>query len=166
MWAHLASGGAGSGMRWPARNPHTVTARMLGAYRSMAAFTQLIDWTSFAPASSPSDSVSVSSIPSKPLHCFACRDQDQAVIWLLRDVSAKHRGTMPHRQPVRSVRLELSGMRTGTYRIYVWNTLLATLEEEQSGAVDTQNVLSLTIGRLTDDCAIAIRRVERIADRL
>jgi mannan endo-1,4-beta-mannosidase len=26
MWAHLATGGAGSGMRWPARRPHLLSA--------------------------------------------------------------------------------------------------------------------------------------------
>ena len=27
QWAHLASGGAGGGMRWPNRHPHVLTAR-------------------------------------------------------------------------------------------------------------------------------------------
>jgi mannan endo-1,4-beta-mannosidase len=34
MWAHLASGGAGSGMRWPARHPHVITAGMRRALKS------------------------------------------------------------------------------------------------------------------------------------
>ena len=28
QWTHLASGGAGGGMRWPNRNPHTLTPGM------------------------------------------------------------------------------------------------------------------------------------------
>ncbi len=49
MWAHLASGGAGSGMRWPARHPHTTTEGMRHALGNMAAFCRFIDWRHFTP---------------------------------------------------------------------------------------------------------------------
>lgn len=47
QWAHLASGGAGGGMRWPNRTPHVLTHGMREAQRGLATFCRLIDWTSF-----------------------------------------------------------------------------------------------------------------------
>src|SRR4051794_24520771 len=49
QWAHLASGGAGGGMRWPNRHPHTLTRGMRGAQRALSAFLPLLDWPSFRP---------------------------------------------------------------------------------------------------------------------
>ena len=47
QWAHLASGGAGGGMRWPNRHPHTLTDGMRKAQLAMAAFMPQIDWLRF-----------------------------------------------------------------------------------------------------------------------
>ena len=47
-WAHLASGGAGGGMRWPNRLPHTLTPGMRVAQGVMSDFARLIDWSRFA----------------------------------------------------------------------------------------------------------------------
>ena len=44
QWAHLASGGAGGGMRWPNRHPHVLTAGMRRAQRALAGFLPLVDW--------------------------------------------------------------------------------------------------------------------------
>ena len=38
QWAHLASGGAGGGMRWPNRSPHTLTHGMRKAQLAMSQF--------------------------------------------------------------------------------------------------------------------------------
>lgn len=43
-WSHLASGGAGSGLRWPYRNPHHLTDGMLATLRSLAGLTGKVDW--------------------------------------------------------------------------------------------------------------------------
>src|SRR5207237_1345122 len=47
QWAHLASGGAGGGMRWPNRRPHTLTPGMRRAQAALSRFLPLIDWTHF-----------------------------------------------------------------------------------------------------------------------
>ena len=47
-WAHLASGGAGGGMRWPNRMPHTLSPGMRQAQGVMGEFARLIDWSHFA----------------------------------------------------------------------------------------------------------------------
>jgi mannan endo-1,4-beta-mannosidase len=43
-WAHLASGGAGSGLRWPYRNPHHLTEGMLDTLKLMSEFVKEVDW--------------------------------------------------------------------------------------------------------------------------
>src|SRR5579875_692920 len=80
QWAHLASGGAGGGMRWPNRRPHILTPGMRRAQASLSGFLPLIDWLRFnrvnlnaeIRASGPGVAV------------FGCGDADQAVVWLLR----------------------------------------------------------------------------------
>ena len=89
MWAHLASGGAGSGMRWPARHPHLLTPGMTRALFSLAGFARLIDWRPFAPRDAVGD-VTV----KEGFHVFACRDDRQAVVWLLRDTRKNAVGTL------------------------------------------------------------------------
>ena len=77
QWAHLASGGAGGGMRWPNRNPHRLTPGMRTAQRAMADFLPLVDWTRFRR-----QPLEVACPPG--LACFACADERQAVLFLLR----------------------------------------------------------------------------------
>ena len=47
QWAHLASGGAGGGMRWPYRHPHVLTPGMREAQAALSAFLPFVDWASF-----------------------------------------------------------------------------------------------------------------------
>src|SRR5207253_731329 len=47
-WAHLAAGGAGSGMRWPYTDPHYLVPEMRDNLLGMARFATQIDWTTFA----------------------------------------------------------------------------------------------------------------------
>ena len=78
QWAHLASGGAGGGMRWPNRHPHQLTPGMRQAQAALARFLPLIDWKTFQrqPIEVTCDDPSVD--------VFACGDARQAVVWLLR----------------------------------------------------------------------------------
>ena len=48
IWAHLASGGAGSGFRWPYRHPHHLTEGMLGHLKSMSVFANDVPWHSLS----------------------------------------------------------------------------------------------------------------------
>src|SRR5206468_4370918 len=81
QWAHLASGGAGGGMRWPNRHPHTLTPGMRRAQAVMADFARLIDWPRFA-AQNVSDALR---FDPDDLLGYACADDRQAVAWVLRD---------------------------------------------------------------------------------
>ncbi len=44
VWAHLASGGAGSGLRWPYRNPHVLSDGMLEVLSRMSRFCAEVPW--------------------------------------------------------------------------------------------------------------------------
>ena len=46
-WSHLLAGGAGSGTRWPYRNPHHLTEGMLETLSTMRRFCDHVDWTAF-----------------------------------------------------------------------------------------------------------------------
>ena len=81
QWSHFASGGAGGGMRWPYRNPHTLTTGMRRRQHALAKFVQYIDWKNFK-RSSLNHSISLDNEHVIP---FSCGDEQQSVIWLLRN---------------------------------------------------------------------------------
>ena len=83
QWAHLASGGAGGGMRRPNRDPHQLTAGMRRAQRALAGFLPLIDWTTFRRRPLHG----AATVDPAAVHLFACGDQSQAVLYLLRSDS-------------------------------------------------------------------------------
>ena len=43
-WAHMASGGAGSGLRWPYRNPHHLSEGMYQELKLMRRFADAVPW--------------------------------------------------------------------------------------------------------------------------
>ena len=118
MWAHLASGGAGSGMRWPARHPHTLTEGMKSALKSLSNFTRHVAWNRFQPR----DAVTDVKLNVRGVQIFACHDERQALIWLLR---GKKRGNPPGllpSRPAEEVILTLRGLEPGSYRVLAWDT--------------------------------------------
>jgi mannan endo-1,4-beta-mannosidase len=156
QWAHLASGGAGGGMRWPNRHPHTLTHGMRQAQKSMAAFTNLIEWKKFRrknlsnEVEKNTDKVAV----------FACADAEQAVIWVLRqDTVRKREGTLDTNAAPVEVALKVPGMDTGKYLFTIWNTAIgkAMLQEEAQNTV--AGSLSMVIPAVKTDVALAIRKI-------
>jgi len=115
QWAHLASGGAGGGMRWPNRDPHRLTPGMRRAQRSLADFLPLIDWPQF-----DRHPVEVS-VSDPDVACFACGDSRQVVLWLLRTTPLLPDGRVdPARQG--SVSVRVAGLTPGNYRAVLWDT--------------------------------------------
>lgn len=115
QWAHLASGGAGGGMRWPYRHPHILLPAMHAAQSVLAAFLPLIEWTRFARAPLGQRLV---------VHDFAglacgCGDARQAVITLMPDET---------HGPAAS-RIEITGLADGCYSVTTVNTVTGAREE-------------------------------------
>ncbi len=115
QWAHLASGGAGGGMRWPNRNPHRLTDGMRRAQRGLADFLPLVDWRHF-------DRHPIEVEVSDPaIACFACGDGRQALLWLLRTTPLLPDGRVdPDCRSAVSVRVP--SLAPGPYWAAAWDT--------------------------------------------
>ncbi len=148
QWAHLASGGAGGGMRWPNRNPHRLTPGMRRAQQALAGFLPLIDWPRFQRR-----------ILNAALRCddpdvalFGCGDAAQAVLFLLRQRPLLGDGRI---DPTRSgpVSVWLPGLKPGAYRATLWDT-------EAGRVIGTQDLTAdrLDVPTLGPSLAIAVRR--------
>jgi len=114
-WAHLASGGAGGGMRWPNRHPHVLTPGMRTAQKAMADFLPLIDWCRLRRRNLAAES------RARNHHLFACGDDRQAVAWLLRARSLDGEGRMRRDVPPRSAAVALP-LAAGTVQVTEWDT--------------------------------------------
>ncbi|HEX2224700.1 MAG TPA: hypothetical protein VHN15_10890 [Thermoanaerobaculia bacterium] len=120
QWAHLASGGAGGGMRWPNRDPHVLTPGMHEAQKALAAFLPLVDWRRFRRRNLNQE---IGIAGEGRWAGFACGDDAQAVAFLLRKDSLDRKGML--RQDADAVRpvLVLPGLAEGRYRVSLWDTV-------------------------------------------
>jgi hypothetical protein len=152
QWAHLASGGAGGGMRWPNRDPHQLTAGMRRAQRALAGFLPLIDWTTFRRRPLHG----AATVDPAEIHLFACGDQSQAVLYFLRSDSIGPDGMLERASWPISPTVALPDMAPGSYRIVAWDTV-AGRACEHSTLQHGGGPLVLRAGRLVADRAIAVR---------
>jgi hypothetical protein len=157
QWAHLASGAAGGGMRWPNRHPHCLTHGMRRAQRSMADFTALIDWQNFQ-RKNLNEEVQVS---NKSFAVFACADTKQAVVWLLRQDSLVKRTrvlrTLSEKAKPISAEIQVPDMTAGTYTITFWNTLEGQTIRSEMLELKSEGPLKINVPHLITDIAIAIK---------
>lgn len=115
QWAHMASGGAGGGMRWPNRHPHQLTHGMRRAQAGLAGFLPLIDWSRFDRR--PLDIT----VDDPDVAAFACGDADQAVVWLLRKIPLLLDGRVDP-QAGKPVCIAVPGLAEGAVGMTVWDT--------------------------------------------
>ncbi|NUZ05845.1 hypothetical protein HQN59_08715 [Schlegelella sp. ID0723] len=139
QWAHLASGGAGGGMRWPNRHPHVLTHGMRVAQHGLARFLPLIDWTRFRRRNLNDEARA-----TPGLAVFACGDEHQALGWLLRTDHLAPNGTLRTDGPTLPAGLTVPGLAPGHYR--------CTLFDTRSGKVVGTRVLAHGGGELTVPC--------------
>ncbi|MDQ4135440.1 MAG: hypothetical protein M3158_04595, partial [Pseudomonadota bacterium] len=154
QWAHLASGGAGGGMRWPNRKPHTLTAGMRKAQTGLARFLPLIDWPRFRRRNLNRE-VRVS-MPE--VTCCACGDEAQAVVWLVRKDAITREGMLRRDAAPVNPHMVVPGLEAGRYRVTAWDTLAGTARESfetegQSGQ------LAIPVPPFAADLALAVRRI-------
>jgi len=76
-WAHLASGGAGSGLRWPYRGPHHLTEGMFRHLYRMSKFVQAVPWEKMTGA--PAEIRA--SDPEGGVTCATATDRC-AIVWI------------------------------------------------------------------------------------
>jgi len=152
QWAHLASGGAGGGMRWPNRHPHVLTRGMRDAQGALARFLPLIDWTQLHRIN-----LNEEVRTDRPeIAVFACGDVDQAVLWLLRtDAKRRSRLVRPDLTPL-PVTLEIPGPMSGHFNLTRFDTKRGEIvgEERLSHGVGPLTIAT----EVTTDIALALRR--------
>jgi hypothetical protein len=117
QWAHLASGGAGGGMRWPYRHPHVLTAGMRRAQWSLGRFLSNIDWRRFRRVN-----LNEEARASAGIQVFACGDAHQALAWLLRVDCIGSEGRLRADAPPLDALVRLPGLAAGGYRIVLYDT--------------------------------------------
>ena len=156
IWTHLACGGAGSGMRWPARHPHLLTAGMQQSLGGMAAFARLIDWRHFAPREASSDV----RIGEKGIMAFGCSDGRQAVLYFLRGKPTRNSpGMAAPREPLSQVPIVLGRMLPGEYEVHFWDTCAGRALTCAVSHAGQDGRMSWTLPPLVTDLACAIRPV-------
>ena len=152
-WAHLASGGAGGGMRWPNRHPHVLTTGMREAQRAMAAFLPLVDWTRFRRRNL-NEEIAVS---SPGVAAFGCGDAEQAVAWLLRTDGLGRDGTLVPTEAA-PTEVRVPGLAPGDYRVSSFDTVAGRVVCERRAVAKGSAPLSFP-APLASDVALAIRRI-------
>lgn len=165
-WAHLATGGAGGGMRWPFRDPHHLTAGMHAVQQGMSRFLPAIDWVRFAPRPIdpwlrvvPRRAATGLHAPPLPIIPFGCADERQAVIWLLRDLRVT-----AAEPPVSDADLILPALPAGTWTCSFWRTWDGERIGERSLLAEGGEGMRLPLPSFGRDLAIVIRRIESPAD--
>ncbi|HEY8611223.1 MAG TPA: hypothetical protein VIL69_08030 [Roseomonas sp.] len=154
QWAHLASGGAGGGMRWPNRRPHVLTPGMRAAQKALAGFMPLIDWAGFRRRNL-SDEILVN---NPGIHAFGCGDDTQAVLWLVRK---SLRQTSPGLSQVdasgeASMSLRVPGLAGRRYLVVLWNTREGREEGRMHVTADNETGLEILLSLGGADLALAI----------
>ena len=154
QWAHLASGGAGGGMRWPNRHPHVLTPGMRLSQRSLSRFTAFIDWPRFQRRN-----LNAEASASGPTAIFACGDAHQAIAWLLRTAPLSARGMVVPDPHAERVEVLLPGLDPGRYQVVAFDTLAGSIARtfriEHAGGA-----LRFTCPPPATDEALAIARLE------
>jgi mannan endo-1,4-beta-mannosidase len=148
-FAHLATGGAGSGMRWPYSRPHHLVPSLRDNLCGLARFAAAVDWTCFSSRNiSPWISVHGEGILS-----FGCGDTDRLILWLLRD-KRRHR-----RSDFDGVSVDVHDvLRDEIYRVDLWETWEGYRYDSQEVAVEngTLTFRLCTPGFALDDIAISV----------
>lgn len=152
QWAHLASGGAGGGMRWPNRHPHVLTVGMRAAQRALADFLPLIDWTRFRRRNVSAELC----CDDLGLALVGCGDERQALIWTIRTDSLSSQGMVEPRWDAPAARLIVPGLHDGEYVVTTYDTAAGSI----TGCFEAGSacgVLEATVGPVHSTLALSIR---------
>ncbi|HEY0420476.1 MAG TPA: hypothetical protein VGC80_13240 [Acetobacteraceae bacterium] len=156
-WAHLASGGAGGGMRWPNRKPHVLTPGMRAAQASMSRFLPLIDWTRFHRRNL-NEEITLS---APNLVAFGCGDAGQALIWLLCTGRLGANGMLRPDADTGPVRVGVPGLAPGRYSACAFDTRAGLAAGRFEAVHDGGDRLAFTLPGVGGDVALAIRRMDQ-----
>jgi mannan endo-1,4-beta-mannosidase len=127
------------------------------AQKGMAAFTKLIDWQNFQ-RKNMNEEVQVN-LPAFAV--FACTDDKQAVLWLLRKDSSVKRTrvlkTLNEKAEPLAVEVSVPGMAAGNFSITLWNTQEGKAIRSETVKLMTAGNLIFTLPQVATDVAVAVR---------
>ena len=159
QWAHLASGGAGGGMRWPNRKPHVLTRGMRAAQRALANFMPHIDWLSFDRRNISAElevrDADGRALTQRSVARFGCASADQAVLYLLRRDTLGPDGRLDPAAPPRTLRVAGPGLPSGPYRGTLFDPVGGEVLAADVQALDGHGVI--VVRGLVTGLAVAIR---------
>jgi mannan endo-1,4-beta-mannosidase len=149
QWAHMASGGAGGGLRWPYRHPHQLTKGMRQAQKSLSGFIKLVDWRSF----SRKNIARQIKINVKNSKVFACGTNQLVIAWLFL------REQIPNEQML-PVSIQIPAMLPGRYKVIIWDTLDGQMQSCTMYELTHAGMLCIAFTLFKADVALLIKRVE------
>ena len=152
QWAHLASEGAGVGIRWPNRNPHVLTSGMRAPQRALPGFLPLIDWRHFDRRNLSEDLRS----DDPGLALVGCGDARQALIWTVRTDSFSPQGTLKPCAAAPNATLRIPGLADGSYAVTIYDTLRGAITA-RAEANCSGGALHVPVGPVPADLAMAVR---------
>lgn len=142
QWAHLASGGAGGGMRWPYRDPHVLLPAMHRAQAILAQFLPLLAWRTFQRRPL-GPRLAVDRFDG--LAC-GCGDDRQAVIALLASDA----------QCGKPASITIAGLAPGCYAVTCFDTVTGESDTSRIHTRQDGTLVVLAVGA-GQDVALAIR---------
>ncbi|CAN5868424.1 hypothetical protein BH24BAC1_BH24BAC1_17240 [soil metagenome] len=154
QWAHLASGGAGGGMRWPNRHPHCLTPGMRKEQQSLVEFCRLIRWDSFH-RTCLNRKIGLS---SSSLAGFGCGDGRQAILYLLRTDRLNASGMIDQEAPPVEGTVFLPEMEPGTYQIIFWDPKRGGVKSVAQTELQAASMFSFPHLPIQSDLALAIQK--------
>lgn len=146
-WAHLASGGAGTGMRWPYRSPHILTTGMLESLSRISTFIEAFDFTDFMPENLGSDLV----LPDGH-EVMGIGDANRKLIWLVREEHLQG-------EPL-ATDLELARIEPGSYALSFWDPWAADWISSGSVVEFTEPQGSITTPPFLKDITIVLELIK------
>ncbi len=153
QWAHLAAGGAGGGLRWPYRHPHSLTPGMRLSQRILSQVVKHIDWQHFDRKHLGEQLL----VSPRTVKAFGCGNARQALIWMVATQPA-----LPGKVNVSgapgSITLNMPFLDAGTYRFRAWNTQSGRLEADEQHPFAPRRVISLPGSLLQPDVVILVTR--------
>jgi len=160
QWAHLASGGAGGGMRWPNRHPHVLTPGMRAAQRVFARLLPAIDWTRFRRRNL-SDAIRCD---DPGVAATGCGDRAQAIAWLVRTDRRARDGTLAPRDDAPAGTVTIPGLADGRYRVVGYDTRTGAVLHRATVAVRAGS-LHAPVGPVASDVFVVVRDERDLTDR-
>lgn len=132
IWAHLASGAAGSNLRWPFRVSRGPTDRMFDSVLAMNRIAKYVKWSQFASVNIDSD-ISVTNTVTHSVIDMGCGDSYTAIIYLLQD-SRNSAGN------IINAHLNVTNMTAGTYLVKFFNSYSGELISKENIEASLGNI--------------------------